>query len=304
MIKKITLENFEEIAKPLNEMVNLLDQDDNEGSTPPDQFKEALKTDVFESFAVYDSSNIAIGFALIRVDQGRIALFYLSDHTEKDMLEIGLFNKIFKRLKMNNTTISSEEDFSDQLSDYLVEIGFEVLERSNIEITRDKIGELISPDLPNGYSFSSWDPEKIEKIAEMMSSLSQDTLDAEIYPFFKTKEGCHNFIKSIEDGKRGEFNKELSRILSYNEEPIGYCFITKSDDSTAFSPDFGVSKLYQGKGLGKALLIHTLIFVINNDSKIDRILGTVTQNNLPAFTLYEKLGFNEFEHGRAYVWHI
>lgn len=82
-----------------------------------------------------------------------------------------------------------------------------------------------------------------------------------------------------------------------NGSIIGSSWMT-FDGRRIFLHHFGISKSYQGKGLGTELGLASLEFIreMNMQVKLE-----VHKDNLPAVRLYEKLGFSSFPGYEIYM---
>jgi len=97
--------------------------------------------------------------------------------------------------------------------------------------------------------------------------------------------------------------EDNGRVIGLLESSIGKLPKTKH---TIYSNQMNVSKEYRRKGVGKKLFLELLILAKKN--KIKMIYLHVVATNVPAISLYKKMGFkktgkvlNEYKFGNKYV---
>lgn len=92
------------------------------------------------------------------------------------------------------------------------------------------------------------------------------------------------------------FNKELKNPLAYyvvavdGEIPVGYCGIWNVCGEAEII-DVGVLSEYRKRGVGKGLL--EAVFQYMKEKEIGVLNLEVREDNIPAISLYEKLGFEK-----------
>ncbi|MBT2621025.1 GNAT family N-acetyltransferase [Chryseobacterium sp. ISL-6] len=104
---------------------------------------------------------------------------------------------------------------------------------------------------------------------------------------------------AIERIKERNDGKGFSITIFDDDKPAGYFALDFGDDkfdltdnpnsvllrSLSINPDF------QGKGIGKAAMIHVDDFIRRNFKNCDEIVLAVNQNNTSAYELYLKVGY-------------
>jgi dTDP-4-amino-4,6-dideoxy-D-galactose acyltransferase len=108
-----------------------------------------------------------------------------------------------------------------------------------------------------------------------------------------------DFYKSwIEKGVRGQFD-DCCYCIYDHDAPVGFCTMRYSSNDIGRIGVFGISKEYQGKGLGKVLLNNTIKSARDKGVKS---LYVVTQGrNYYAQRLYQSVGFRT--HGNELWYH-
>jgi len=189
-------------------------------------------------------------------------------------------------------------DLSSQIIDYIRDkFEFRVIARAAMTIKRMLIESISTPVFSSDYDIKPWKDDYLPTIAQLVADYSSPTLDAEIYPFFKTADGCRYLVKDM----LGEKISKYTKILFHGEKPIGVCFI-QVDNNVAQIPDFGITPEFQGKGLGKKLFAYSLKELIKEDENVTEVELAVTIENIVAYNLYKKLGFEEKSRINALIW--
>jgi ribosomal protein S18 acetylase RimI-like enzyme len=107
------------------------------------------------------------------------------------------------------------------------------------------------------------------------------------------KEEEFNYISTFLQNKNPEFPViKNSCVVAHTEKDslVGFCFICLWRD-IPFVWELVVSKKYQEKGIGKYLLVHSLLKLKKAGYK--QIALYVTEGNDRAQALYQSLGFSE-----------
>ncbi|MDF1541414.1 MAG: GNAT family N-acetyltransferase [Candidatus Thorarchaeota archaeon] len=128
-------------------------------------------------------------------------------------------------------------------------------------------------------------------MADVIAKANENHTDAVIYPeFFGSKDAGVDYLKKLENGAFGEYKQEYSKVVMTAEGKIvGYNLITITGDFAAISA-IGIHPDFQRKGLGQALLVNSLIDIIESNPDVKAIGLAVTLSN-PAKLMYEKHGF-------------
>jgi len=101
---------------------------------------------------------------------------------------------------------------------------------------------------------------------------------------------------------RGNFSDSLSAgyscwVYEENEMVFGYAVLMLVMDE-AHLLNFSIAKLYQGRGLGRNLLVHMMQIARKHGAQ--NIFLEVRPSNIAAIGLYESIGFNEMAVRRNY----
>ena len=162
-------------------------------------------------------------------------------------------------IKEKTTTyplLGKQSDFVCDITHY----GFKLI---GLAVTRFKFDDISSvavlknskkPELEEGYSIVNWADKYKESAIEIINDAFKDASDALFDPRFLTKEGCEDIVNKILDNVYGEFLPQATKVVLYNDEPIGLCFVNITGNLIGNLPLVGVKKAHLKKGLGKALV--------------------------------------------------
>jgi GNAT superfamily N-acetyltransferase len=143
------------------------------------------------------------------------------------------------------------------------------------------------PDLPDGYSWVSWDYSLLESHADVKYYSFQDEIDSCVFPSLASRQGCYYLMREI--SRKSGFLAEATWLVLC---PEGYCGTVQGiRERTGLGAiqNLGVMPLHRGRGLGKALMVQALHGF--RRAGLGRALLEVTAQNDPAVRLYRSLGF-------------
>jgi ribosomal protein S18 acetylase RimI-like enzyme len=272
-----------------------------------ERLKASLEKKNDEILAFYEN-DIPIGIVRItnekeNLNETYITAFYCSETVgNKGNLEKNLFNEIFNKLKNNYEIIRvAGMPLSSKLRDHIVRSGFRKFNRWRMSVDKSTVQSLIKPSMPSGYAFNSWTDDFTEPIVEVIFNYNDQSVDNELFTYFKCDDTIKAFIEDLKRNRWGKFDASLTRVLIHKDKLIGVCFLTVLDNGNGYIPDLGILKTYQGKKLGKKLLIHSLKHYIDVQ-KGEGIELDVTLENTVAFNLYKSIGFKLIREYPVFVW--
>jgi len=233
---------------------------------------------------------------------GRLTFVHLlSDYPEED-LPARLLGHVVTRLRAAGfrqiTSQGSLLPRQEAIRQAYLGLGFQACERM---IMSAALAESL-PDcpLPPGYEPSAWDDIYLERTAQLFHDANRDTLDALIYPQFKTFEETHRMVQAVRDGGIGPFFEEASGIILRGRTLCGAIMLVRPDPGHGLVIVVAVSPAHQGRGVGRALLTRALASA--RQAGVRTVELTVTEGNRPAVALYRRLGFLTRRRMTAYVW--
>ena len=133
---------------------------------------------------------------------------------------------------------------------------------------------------------SQIDLTNADAIGELMDSAYRDTIDYE----GENLDQCIQEMKDTINGKYGPFISNSSFVATFEGRAVSAILITewKGHPLVAFTM---TDKSFWGKGLAKYLLGRSISSLV--DSKWKELFLVVTEGNIEAEKLYEKVGFKK-----------
>ncbi len=83
--------------------------------------------------------------------------------------------------------------------------------------------------MPPGYELSAWDDIYLERTAQLFHDANRDTLDALIYPQFRTFEETQRMVQAVRDGGIGAFVEEASGIVLHGRALCGAIMLVRPE---------------------------------------------------------------------------
>jgi hypothetical protein len=297
----------------------------SEGAIPFGMLVDVLALGDLHAIALEDSSqtgaeSTVVGFMLYRVESHRaieINLVYL----EEGLPQKTAVDKLFSYAITQWQTIPDWEVVSyamlgkqTSLIKTLTWYGFKPVGQCvmNLDFTdpllmtllvRQKQENRFVP--PEGLHLVHWQPEFAEAVAAMIYEAFHTKSDALWDPRFRSKEGALTVIDLITSGRIGEFYPNYTWLLTTTPTPknqadfVGFSFLVQADLLTGNIPLIGLIKqdAYRNKGLGKGLLQHAMINVVdgilNGELPMLNVHATVDTENAQAVKMYRSLYFQE-----------
>jgi len=257
-----------------------------------EQIKTSISNDRISLFGAYDVNQNLKGIGLFGIASGRILLIFADGNLQ---YENQLVNAICDRFLEEYSYIATGGSLipwiSTPLSQHLIETGFMQYDRAHMTLEKNDVELLDEPLLPSGISFQIYSSSKHDETSELIFRGTDGSVDQEVFPdFFGSLENCSKVLQDIENNRYGEYKEGLSWVLIFDNTIIGCCFMTLMEGNVGYIPEIVIDPEYRGKGLGKAILVHSMKRQIESDSDICKIDLYVTLRN-DARYLYKSLGF-------------
>ena len=153
--------------------------------------------------------------------------------------------------------------------------------------------ELQHPVLPDGYRWLSWNPLLLERHSLAKWHSFVDELDASVFPCLGKLAGCRRLMSEI--ARQSNFVASATWLLSYQPErnwPATDCGTIQGvarNRRLGAIQNIGVTPEHRGQGLGRALVLRSLIGF--RAAGLRRVYLEVTAENTPAVELYRSIGF-------------
>jgi len=239
---------------------------------------------------------------LERVAAGRISFVHLLADYPREDLVARLVGHVVARLRAAGcrhiTSHASPAAHLEAIRRAFLGLGFTAMERMIMSVAL--AGELPDCPLPPAHELSAWEDHYLERAAQLFHDANCDTVDALIYPQFRTFSETLRMVEAIRDGGAGAFVEEASGIVLHGMTLCGAIMLVRPEPGQGFVVVIAVAPAHQGRGVGRALLAGTLASAWRLG--IRTVDLTVTEGNQAAVALYRRLGFSDRRRITAYVW--
>lgn len=300
MIHRISSDSVDIIDPLLTKMKERM----GDNALPPN-FVDQLKTSVSGGksflYGASDDGGELLGIGLWGDVSKRITLVFVIDNPE---IERKLVQEIFdKHSKECDTVMAAGAWVTAAISEQLVNIGFDKLDRAQMTLPREQIEAIDDIELPIDMKYEVYNEKLRDEVSRLVFKANDEHIDQLVFPnFFGSVEACVNLIENIEKSVYGEYKEPYSWILMNKNSLVGACFMTiRNEGKVGYIPDIAIDPAYQGKGLGKAILIHSMKMLLQGEQKMEAIDLDVTLRNNARF-LYTSLGFETVREYSVYAW--
>jgi GNAT superfamily N-acetyltransferase len=240
------------------------------------------------------------GLGLFGKVSSRISFVFADGDNE---IEKGIIAFLFDRFSSELSFIVTGGPWlTESLVRSILDLGFTKHERAYRTLDRTGVEGFSEPVLPEGMNFRIYTESDRGEISDLVFRCTDGHVDQDVFPeFFGTPETCVKLLENIETSVYGVYTEGQSWILSDDDRNIGACFMTCRNGDTGYIPDIVLEHEYRGKGLGKAMLVHSMKRQLESDAKITKVdLDVTLANN--ARHLYESLGFKDVREYTMYTW--
>jgi GNAT superfamily N-acetyltransferase len=146
--------------------------------------------------------------------------------------------------------------------------------------------------LCDGVQFLPWSEKLLGMHAAAKWESFRNEIDAIVFPCLGEREGCRQLMRDL--AQRSNFVPEASWLavatgLDSIEIPLGTIQGLRLDTSEGAIQNVGVVPAFRGKGIGRILLIKSLVGFREIGCKFVSL--EVTIHNIGAIRLYESIGF-------------
>ena len=168
---------------------------------------------------------------------------------------------------------------------------FMIFERCEMKIDPTKT-KLDNYELHEDYSFEPFTKEKADEVISLMCKANvPGHPDLYIYPEMKEVEATKKVFAGITknfEALDGALNPQIVK----GKEIAGMSIVLRDSPKRAYIAEMAILPEHQRKGLGKNLLKRIIDECAKQD--ITDLLLAVSKDNIGAFKLYQKFGFEEF----------
>ncbi len=161
-------------------------------------------------------------------------------------------------------------------------------------------------ELPQGYKITGYDDSYKDQAVNVIHECFKDTQDALYDTRYKTVEGTRDIINKVVENIYGEFLPEVTSVLLYNDNPVGFAFANITGGKIANIPLVAILKEHRGKGFSEHLLNRSIKTIVDwtklGKKTFSEVNVTTETNNYKALKLYRRIGFREdFCYPQAYL---
>ena len=225
----------------------------------------------------------------------------LSDGSEEG-LPARLVGHVVARLRAGGfrhiTSQASLAAHQEAIHQTYLGLDFRAFDRVTMSV--ELAGELPDCTLSPGYELDTWNDNYLDQVAQLFHEANRDTVDALIYPQFRTFEETRRMVQAVRDGGAGALVREASGIVLHAGGLCGAIMLVRPGPGQGLVVVVAIAPADQGRGVGRALLTRALASAW--EAGIQTVDLTVTEENRPALALYRRSGFSPKRRMTAYVW--
>ncbi len=285
--------------------VDRLREKSAEGQAPPPNFTELIKKSVSEGktflYSAYSDDDQLLGIGMFGDVSKRISFVFADGDQD---LEIKLVDEIFDNHSKDCSSVAAAGPWiTEVISNHLTKIGFRKFNRAYLSLERADIESARQPELFEDMKFEMYNESQRDEVSKILFKANDGFVDQIVFPhFFSTLETCNKVVSDIENSVYGEYKEPFSWILRNNGQIIGICLMSiRNNGDTGYIPYIVIDPDYQGKGLGRSLLIHSMKKIIDGEPDIVKVDLDVTLENDAKF-LYKSVGFKNVREYSMYNW--
>lgn len=151
----------------------------------------------------------------------------------------------------------------------------------------------IEPQLPDGYRWTVWSPELLDRHANVKFRCFAEDQDGRVFQSLREEYGCRQLMEFI--SQHEQFMPTATWLLTIDDLNSGESTDCGTVQGLAPTPilgavqNLGVLPEHRGQGLGRAIMQKGLLGFQN--AGLQFVTLEVTDGNHTAIALYESLGF-------------
>lgn len=266
---------------------------------------EALRSGSISGSAAVDGERVvAFGFYTVESDRCLLGDAYVTPEYRHQGIYERLVDDLIARAsdagprrRIENHTIALDFDVSDSV---LQARGFESHERDYLVRAVEVDG-----DVPAGHSrarMRAWDEADFARASELIYQAYRGTVDARLNCQYRSRDGCSDLLDALTNTVWcGRFDPETTRVAVDGETGrlCGVAIATRISTGTVHLGQVSVHPVYQGQGIGRALVRSTIDAAAR--SGLSSCSLAVTRENRVAEGLYRSLGFEPRREFRVYT---
>lgn len=262
---------------------------------------DAVRDGTISGSAAVDGGRV-VGFGFYTNEPDRCLLgdAYVTHGHRSDGLYAALIDDLLRCAgqsrplrRVENHTIAIDGDAADSV---LLARGFVTHDREYL--VRDAVKEQGAPSGHMRALIRAWDEADFARASEVIYLAYRGTADARMNCQYRTRDGCTDLLDALTNTVWcGRFDPETTRVAVDVETGrlCGVSIATRISEGTVHLGQVSVLPVYQGQGIGRALVRATVDRAARNGLR--RCSLAVSKANRVASGLYRTLGF---EMGRAF----
>ncbi|MHA1557267.1 MAG: GNAT family N-acetyltransferase [Candidatus Heimdallarchaeota archaeon] len=242
-------------------------------------------------YFLLESENDPKGFIVVEILEDSIRTFslYVKECDNRNELMISLIVEVTKLLEpLGKRDITFYSVKSLEIEQQLIDDGFKVHQRVNM-IYNLKENEIPKMDLAIDYTLANFTLDRLDEELQLVVDANKGTLDGEIIRLFENLEVLKDVFYS--NGMDTDRLRKDSPIILKDGKIVGVNIISNLSETAAYVWIIALLSGHRGKGLGKYLMLET--HERCKKAGLDEIVLDVTAENVPAHSLYKKLGYEE-----------
>jgi len=242
-------------------------------------------------YFLLESENDPKGFIVVEILEDSIRTFslYVKDCDNRNELMISLIVEVTKLLEpLGKRDITFYSVKSLEIEQQLIDAGFKVHQRVNM-LYNLKENEIPKMDLAIDYTLDNFTLDRLDEELQLVVDANKGTLDGEIIRLFENLKVLKDVFYS--NGMDTDRLRKDSPIILKDGKIVGVNIISNLSETAAYVWIIALLSGHRGKGLGKYLMLEA--HERCKKAGLDEIVLDVTAENVPAHSLYKKLGYEE-----------
>ena len=257
------------------------------------------------SLAVLDNHPAGYGYFVLEDFKGLIGGLFVSSRFDQSPVNQRLLQEMFSALRASPHLQRIEAQlmpFGTELDPQFLSQFFRLYTRQFM-LLRLADARVSGKPLSSGLRIDSWSDRFLDPAARLIQVAYAGHVDSEINDQYRTEAGGMRFLRNIVllPGC-GQFLPEASFVIrpANGDPPVGMILTSTVDTGVGHTTQVCVKPGYQGHGIGRHLMEHSIEALQRRNFKFLSL--TVTAANKGAVSLYENLGFLTVKSFAAGVW--
>jgi len=207
--------------------------------------------------------------------------------------------------------LGKQQEFSAKISNYgfdMVRLGVVAFGLNNptcIKVLR----ALKTPRLPIGYKMVTYKDFMFDDVARVIHESFKNTNDVNYDPRFASLDGSIDILSKITEEVYGQFLPQASKILLFENRPVGICLMNVTAGTIGNIPLVGIVENHRSKGMSKIMLKTAMEDILRANKigfvRLNEVNASVEIDNTPAVKMYKDCGFKEvYTYPQAFAYRL